>query len=311
MTKQLIVRLISITSLLFSPVSSPAEDPQAVQELVIPHHVETTDHIHSYVVQVLTQTLQVTANEHGPFKLIAQEASTVQSRQLRNLKKGLIDVAWMISSTQRDVEAKAVHIPLIGGLYGYRVLLVKNQSPSPRTLSELRKLTYTQGRDWPDLEILRANQLTVKPSPYKAGFRLVRDGFVDAYPRAAHEAILELQHGITRDLSIAPDILLEYDNPLFFYVADANVVLAERLRQGLTTLINSGELQRLLQDQPFYRAAVKIMHGRSTLELTNPYLSVQAKEAMTHYLDHSEALSYAADTSSASPCKDDKQPRQC
>lgn len=137
-------------------------------------------------------------------------------------------------------------------------------------------MTYTQGPDWPDLNILRANQLHVQPSPYKAGFRLVREGFIDASPRAAHEATLELKDHIARDLRIAPDILLVYDAPLFFYVADTNFVLADRLKQGLSILIESGELQHLLEAQPFYKSAINVMRGRTTVDLAP--LSVTCKE---------------------------------
>lgn len=311
MATQLIFRLICISSLIVSPLSKATEDAQAAQKLVIPHQVETTNHIHFYIVKVLTRVLEITEQQYGPFELVSQASSTVQARQLRNLEQGLSDIVWMISTTQRDANAQPVRIPLIGGLYGYRVLLVREQTSEPFPLAKLRKMTYTQGPDWPDFEILRANQLNVQPSPYKAGFRLVRDGFVDAYPRAVHEAKLELKRDIARDLRIAPDILLVYDNPLFFYVADTNVALAKRIEQGLTMLIERGELQRLLKAQPFYAAALKAMQGRTAFELENPYLSLIAKEAMEYYLAPSEALSYATDVTTPTSCNEDKQPAQC
>ncbi len=293
--------VIGVAMLLFAfhaSADSNALSKPAVEKLVIPYQVETTNSIHVYVVKVLTRTLELTEKKYGPFKLIAQQESTVQSRQLRNLEKGWSDIIWMISSTERDRRAHPVKVPLIGGLYGYRVLLVNSHSKLANSLSSasLRSLSYTQGGDWPDFDILRANALTVYANPYKAGFKLVQEGFIDAYPRAAHEAMLEIGDNLGEGLAVAPDVLLTYYNPLFFYVDKNNDVLAKRLREGLSILINRGELQQMLEAQPFYTSAMQVIKGREATELANPFLSALARQAMDRYLMTSEVLTYTQDT---------------
>lgn len=295
---------IALWFLLFSvvsPVSVLADDGKQppVQRLSIPHQVDTTYGIHNYIVEVLTRALSHTEHEYGPFLLVDEQEVAVQSRQLRNLEKGVSDIIWMISARDREQQSHAIPIPIIGGLYGYRVLLVRegdNRFLRSQKLPELRQFLYAQGADWPDTRILVKNDFQVEEVTYKAGFRMLQRGFVDAYPRAVHEALFELTQPIADGLTIEPYTLLGYPNPLFFYVASWNTKLAERLESGLEIMVRSGELQSLLESQTFYQTAYDVLAGRTIYELHNPVLSDTARAAVEKYLDIDEVLEYVKDS---------------
>ena len=285
--------------LLPSAVLADEDKHTTVQKLAIPHQVDTTYGIHNYIVQVLTRALEVTQDEYGTFELVREQEAAVQSRQILNLEKGVSDIIWMISAKDREQQSLAIPIPVIGGLYGYRVLLVRERDKRfllTKKLPELRQLLYAQGPDWPDTRILINNAFNVEEVPYKAGFRMLQRGFVDAYPRAVHEALFELTQPIADGLTIEPYTMLEYPNPLFFYVASWNTELAERLESGLKTMVRTGELQSLLESQAFYQIAYDVLAGRTVYELYNPMLSDTARQAVEEYLDIDEVLEYVSDS---------------
>ncbi|WP_018984249.1 type 2 periplasmic-binding domain-containing protein [Salinimonas chungwhensis] len=277
-------------------VSVEPSDAIAHRKLHIPAGVNTTDEIHSYIVGVLTRALELTEDEYGPVVLDMQREATVQTRQILNLEKGMADIIWMISDSNRDARVLSVPIPIIGGLYGVRVLMVRKSDTrfsQTRTLATLKKLSLTQGIGWPDTQILRSNGFNVTSNPYLAGFRAVSKNYVDAYPRALHEANLELDNDVTQGLMLDPHHLLFYPNPMFFYVDKKNIVLAKRIEYGLALMIESGELQSLLENTTFYVRAKKALAGRKVFELNNKQLSDSAVRAFNRYLEEKPLLEYA------------------
>ncbi|WP_414828602.1 hypothetical protein [Alteromonas sp. H39] len=295
------ISLLMLFFIVVSPAAVLADESSqpAVQRLSIPHQVDTTYGIHNYIVEVLTRALALTEQEYGPFLLVGEQEAAVQSRQLRNLEEGVSDIIWMISDRDREQQSRAIPIPIIGGFYGYRVLLVREHDNrflrSPK-LPELRQLLYAQGADWPDTRILINNDFNVEMVTYKAGFRMLQRGFVDAYPRAVHEALFELTQPITDNLTIEPYTLMVYPNPLFFYVASWNTELADRLESGLKIMVRSGELQSRLESQAFYQTAYDVLAGRTIYKLHNPILSDTARVAVEQYLDFDEVLEYVSNS---------------
>ncbi len=290
--------ILAIAHISINPLvgAAPVPSQKDHHRLYIPTEVSTTDEIHHYIVNVLTRALELTESRYGTFELDVQRESTVQARQLLNLEKGMADIIWMISNIERDERARPVPVPVIGGLYGYRVLMVRESDKrfsKPLSLSRLRNLSLTQGPDWPDTLILEDNNFSVIKNPYRAGFRAVRNHFADAYPRALHEATLELQDDITKNLKIDPHHLLFYPNPLFFYVNKENRRLAERITLGMKMLVDSGELQQLLKQTGFYKRAEDAFAARKVYELKNTVLSDLAKQAIDKYLKQEAPLEYA------------------
>ncbi|MBD3587445.1 amino acid ABC transporter substrate-binding protein [Salinimonas sp. HHU 13199] len=301
-----------VLGIAYSSINSLAQATSAPSQkdhhqFYIPSEVSTTNEIHVYIVEVLTRALELTESSYGSFELHAQRESTVQTRQLLNLEKGIADIIWMISNAERDARARPIPVPVIGGLYGYRVLMVKKTDARfSKTLSldSLRNLVLTQGPDWPDTLILEDNHFSVSRNPYRAGFRAVRNGYADAYPRALHEATLELQSDVTENLKIESHHLLFYPNPLFFYVNKTNTKLAKRIEAGMKQLVDSGELQQLLKQTRFYQQAEDAFAQRTVYELKNTGLSDIAKQAIDKYLKQEAPLEYAGKESTVTSKSD-------
>lgn len=282
--------LVGVLSIISKPALAERLDTRGVIELHVPYQVTSTEGIHVYILEVLQRALDITAGQYGKARLIVEQEAAVQDRQILNLNNGISDVIWMISSKARDEKARAIPVPIIAGLYGYRVLLVSQLDErfhTSKSLTQLQQLTYVQGPDWPDLTVLRHNHFQVKAAPYLAGFRMLRERYVDAYPRAVHEVKPEIAKGLTKGMVIEPCTVIYYDNPLFFYVSKDKDILAKRLEEGLVNMISSGELQSLLESQPFYAMANGLMQGRSLVELNNPEVSAAAKQALDLYLQAS------------------------
>ncbi len=251
----------------------------------IPRPAPGTTDIYNYIVELLTRALAVTEREYGSLKVVANPETTPQQRQLMNLSNGNTDIAWSITSAERESRYTPVRVPLIGGLFGYRVFLVRaddnrfNYAPS---LPDLKAMTAIQGANWPDTHILQFNEFSVLGT-YGSGHMLLHRKMVDYFPRAIHEVSQELLEYPQFTLNVAPQLALKYDNPMFFFVSKKHPRLAERLTKGLTTLYNNGEMLNLLTQQPFYADAEEMLFGREIYVLQNPLLTDETKAVLAQF----------------------------
>ena len=83
--------------------------------------------------------------------------------------------------------------------------------------------------------------------------------------------------------------MVSYESPLFYFVASDQEALANRISEGLTVLLESGEFQAFLKAQPVYQDSMTLMRGRTEIEIENPLLSEQSKAALKHYLTYYES----------------------
>lgn len=95
--------------------------------IVYPARESATDQRTRYPVRVLALALQHSA---VAFDLQASPAAMPQARSLRALQHGAIDVAWSVATQERRQQLLSVPIPIDRGRIGWRVLLVRRQSPS-------------------------------------------------------------------------------------------------------------------------------------------------------------------------------------
>ncbi|WP_249312887.1 hypothetical protein [Pseudoalteromonas ruthenica] len=76
-----------------------------------------------------------------------------------------VDVHWSMTSPAREKLAIVVKVPLFKGLIGQRVLLshpkLARVLSAVESVSQLRQFSAVQGHDWPDTNILAANNLPV------------------------------------------------------------------------------------------------------------------------------------------------------
>lgn len=246
------------------------------------------DAIFSYATALLSQALTATEDKYGSFEIVVTEQESAQERQLRSLEHNMLDVTWSVASIEREQHFLPVRIPIMAGLFGKRVLLVRRgdkRLSHVSTLEELQSFRAVMGYDWPDTKVFRANKLPILETTYRASFRIVAEGFADMFPRSVMEVQEEFENkALSRGLVIEESVVLSYDNPVFFFVASDNTALANRITEGLLILIESGQFHALLMQQEGFKQGMSLLTGRNVIPIHNPLLSDQSRAALQKYL---------------------------
>lgn len=218
------------------------------------------------------------ALEHSgvAYRLEPSLAPMQQARSLRELARGEgLDIAWSVTTRERERELLPIRIPIDRGLSGWRVLLIRRSEQTRmdamHSLSGLAGLSAGQGHDWPDLDVLRANGLKVMASPtYEGLFVMLQKSRIDYFPRSIAEVVPEREAHPRMDLAIESHLLLHYPEALYFFVTPGNRTLAEAVTRGLERAIADGSMAALFRQTYGSLADELDLRHREVLELTNP-----------------------------------------
>lgn len=224
-----------------------------------------------YQLQLLREALQASGE---PFVLQPSGQDMVQSRVLKEIAAGQIDVYWSMTSAAREQQLLPVRIPLDKGLNGWRLLLIRQGEQARfqhiQVLSQLKKLTFIQGHDWPDTAILQHNGLPVLTSAHPPQlFDMLQKQRGDAFPRAVFEAYGDLLPQ-REQFVVESQLVLVYPSAVYFFVNRSNQRLANAIERGLRQLIASGRFELLFQQR--YGAAIARagLSQRRQIRLDNP-----------------------------------------
>lgn len=211
-----------------------------------------------YQFAVLSLALDKTSAEFGAYRALRVEGdfSTLRVRQEVSSGK-VINVQagpWRMLDKNDPLDQRIpVNIPIMGGLLGHRVLLIRTEDQARfraiRDAAQLKQLTAGQGRGWAEIELYRRNGYRVSDTaniqtllPMLAGKRF------DYLPMSVVEARSALAQypDLAGQLTIAPDLMISYPLPTIFYVSGHQPVLAQRLERGLAIASKDGSLAALL-----------------------------------------------------------------
>ena len=210
--------------------------------------------------------------------LLAQKEEEIPSgRLVVDTEEGNIDLMWAGSSAELDERLLAVRIPLLKGLLGHRVFIIR-EGDQPRfdtisTLTELSKLQAGMGRYWGATKVLREAALPVITSvKYKNLFDMLDGSRFDYFPRAAHEPCSEVKEHAQLPLTVEQRLLLIYPYAMYFYVKKDNHRLHQMLLSGLEKAIEDGSFDELFYKHPMIRSAVEKTKfaQRITMRIDNP-----------------------------------------
>ena len=188
---------------------------------------------------------------------------------------GVADVMATMTSIEREQRLLPIRIPIDKGLLGWRIALVKADQKalmaSVRNLADLARLRAGQGHDWPDVDILRANGLSVRGVVELEGlFHMLALGRIDYCPRA----IVELKRDADAHPELAVDshLLLHYPTAMYFFVNKRNTHLADDIERGLAAAIADGSFEQIFTH--FFGESMRQarLDGRRIIELHNPTL---------------------------------------
>jgi len=99
-----------------------------------------------------------------------------------------VDIIWTVTSKTRERQLLPIRIPLLKGLLGHRVLIIRKKEKrifsAVLNLEDLQQFTAGQGHDWPDVKILQANGINVSTaSTYDGLFSMLQAARFDFFPR--------------------------------------------------------------------------------------------------------------------------------
>ncbi|WP_163834649.1 substrate-binding periplasmic protein [Spartinivicinus ruber] len=238
------------------------------------------DKRHTYFIDLLKIALKNTQGSNEVFSLEMSQSIMNQERAIASLqKKQFIDVLWTMTSVEREKLLLPIRIPLLKGLLGHRIFIIrkadKEKFTKIKTLKELKQLRAGQGHDWPDTKILQANGFPVTPSPsYEGLFTMLEHNRFDYFPRGVTEVWQELKEHSNKGLILDMTLMLYYPAPIYFFVNKSNKELAHQISKGLWVAIKSGEFDRIFYNHPSHISTLNSakMENRIIFTLQNPLL---------------------------------------
>jgi hypothetical protein len=189
------------------------------------------------------------------------------------------NVLWTMTNIEREQSMRAIRVPLLKGLIGYRLLVIRKSDEARfakiNTKQELLALSAGQGMHWPDTQILRANQFKVREAMAKENlYKMLVAKRFDFFPRGATEVNLEADLIRSQNLIVEPHLILHYPAALYFFVNKKNTELAQRLEKGWAIVLKNGEFDKLFLSTERVKSALEILKepNRKIIELENSLL---------------------------------------
>lgn len=237
------------------------------------------DTSHKYFFTLLKKALKKNSN----YTSITFSKRMEQGRALIELKNNKkIDVYWAGTSIKRQKELRAIKIPLLKGLLGFRVLVINKDDEKKfdniTTINQLKKLTACQGTYWPDTYILEnSNFNVIKNTNYESMFLQVSKKRCDYFPRGIHEGYSEVLKRTNEypSLMLYDKIIIYYPFPMYFFVSKENEFLAEKIQKGLIKMIKDGSFDKHLEQSDITKHIfpIKKWSNKKIFKIENPYLS--------------------------------------
>lgn len=274
-----------------APINTPAQQP-ILQVRVTP--VQGTDLDKIIYFALLKLALEKSGRTYE-LKVTPVPAPPPLMRMQTNPE--LINVFWKGTSRAFEQEFLPVRIPLLHGLLGYRVFLIRKDSQAQfdqvKTVDDLAQFRALLGRDWIDTEIYRANHLPVVDSAYPNLIPMLVAGRGDYFSRSIIEINQELDSAQYPEVGIEQSLLLYYPLVIYFFVAPDNQALHDALQQGLEKAIADGSYDKLLATHPSTRDLLKTLHlsERRLLMIENPFLSEETRAVLAKYLINPQDVS--------------------
>ncbi len=189
------------------------------------------------------------------------------------------NVLWTMTNREREQSMRAIRVPLLKGLIGYRLLVIRKSDAAKfakiNTKEELLALSAGQGMHWPDTEVLRANQIKVTEAMAKENlYKMLVAKRFDFFPRGAAEVKLEADLISSQNLMVEPHLILHYPAALYFFVNKENTELAQRLEKGWAIILKNGEFDKLFLSTERVQSALDFLKdpNRKIIEFENPFL---------------------------------------
>ncbi|WP_144393936.1 transporter substrate-binding domain-containing protein [Pleionea sediminis] len=237
--------------------------------------------------QLLLVALKLSKSQFGDY-VIRYTDRMEQGRVVRELKNNeRVHVALFAPDISREVDLKAIKIPVTKGLLGHRVCLIKkgneHRFDDVYSLEDWRKrnLTIGQGLHWPDTRVLKHNGISVVTnSLYLPLFNMLEKGRFDCFSRSVNEVLDEYKKHGSDNIVIEPRLLLVYKLPMYFFVSQQNNKLAQRIFFGLKKAKENGEYDKIFNHYYVKDLEPLNLESRVRINLENPFLTDETLELL-------------------------------
>ncbi len=266
------------------PITPSTAPTPTVVNIVSP--TSPKDPTHQYFKSILLEALNITKGQYGPAKLIESGSDLVQQRAMQKLSIGDgLDVFWTVTNKAREEQALPVRVPLLKGLFGYRVAFIhKDNVEKFSALSDettLKQLVAGQGHDWPDLRILQNNGYrTLSISNYDSLIDMLIKKRIDYFPRGVGEILQEAEIFQSDDVQIEESFILFYPSYVYFFVNPNKPKLAERIHVGLLKMREAGTFAKYFSDY------IDINELKNKLNLQNRKIYFLKNEDVTEHNEY-------------------------
>lgn len=260
-----------------------AENPNAIVKF---RYVYEEDARMDYPVRLLRTALAVSEADFGPYSVQTVEEGFSRRREILEVITGeRLNVLWAPALEVLKEETIKVPVPILKGLGGYRVFLIRrdNQEKFDRVenVAHLKLLLAGQGSGWRDVDIFRHNGMRVMTSPeFSSLFKMLSHGRFDYFPRGINEVISDFESFRHRfpNLKIEDRILLSYQKPVFFFVSNTAPAIAARLEAGLKSMQQSGEMEALWRRFHGELFSTLKVDERLVIRIDNPYDDIDLRK---------------------------------
>ncbi|PKG85896.1 hypothetical protein CXF85_03750 [Colwellia sp. 75C3] len=253
----------------------------------------------AYYLALLKLALERSKEEFGEYQLKKSVQPMYQGRSLVEIKYNRsVNVTWTMTSKEREQAVNPIRIPLLRGLGGYRIFLIKEGQQEKfskiNTTKQLKRLFAGQGYDWPDSTILTDNNYRLITGPgHKTLFNMLQHGRFDYMPRALHEAWNEVE--MFKGLQVESSLALHYPSPYYFFVSNDNPKLKKRIEAGLRNAEKEGSFKKLFESHPVTKnmlASAKL-EQRKIFKLKNSFMSSETQQVVDKIaLFHSPSVNH-------------------
>ena len=80
----------------------------------------------AYYISLLEMAMQKSEPKFGPYKMTPVEIEMPQGRTIKLVEsKQHLDIVWTMTSIERENQLQAIYIPLLKGLMGYRIGIIR------------------------------------------------------------------------------------------------------------------------------------------------------------------------------------------
>jgi hypothetical protein len=250
-------------------------------EIILPKQENTYREQASYFITLLKMSLDKTKGSSGGYIIKYYEDYMPEKRIVQSLKGGkLLNLAWMMTSEEREKDLLPVRIPLLKGLLGYRVFIINKEDQwifsEIKTLGGLKGLVAGQGRDWPDTIILRSNGLKVNTAiRYESLFDMLERKRFDYFPRGINEPWSEIRQRPHQNFMVEEELLLRYKAPVYFFTGKDNKEIVDRIEKGLRIMINDGSFDEVFFNHSIIKDILRKgnIKKRKIFDIKNPLLT--------------------------------------